>query len=76
MQTRRYADLHSLLAVYREAGDLDSWLYIQRLIATADGRYDFRSANLNEAVSRSDAVDVQPMGFRQWLQAQWATGAS
>jgi hypothetical protein len=74
LQNRRYIDLSAHLDFYRENEDARMWHYVQRLLATADGRYDFRTANLNEAVDRSDHVEVEPVRFREWLEAQW--GAS
>lgn len=45
--------------------------YYQRLLATANGRYDFGRATLNEAIERSDLVDVQPLRLSQWLMNVW-----
>jgi hypothetical protein len=54
------------------AQDWAEWWYLQRLRATADGRYDFRVANLNDAVSRNDLVAFTPTPFRAWLEMLWA----
>jgi hypothetical protein len=52
-----------------EDDDTVRWHYYMRLLATASGRYHFRDANLNEAIRRSDSVEVQnPLTFRAWLQ--------
>ena len=51
--------------------DWNRWWYFQRLGAVANGRYHFRQANLNDAVAQSNAVDVRPMRFRDWLQQVW-----
>lgn len=71
LQTRRYAELPAHLDFYESTGDLSGWWYVQRLVATADGRYDFRAANLNEAIANSEHVNVRPTSFREWLQGEW-----
>lgn len=47
------------------------WHYFQRLIATANGRYNFRQANLNEVLSPANLMDPRPMRFREWVEAVW-----
>ena len=75
MTTRTVSQMRSLAEYYRESGDMPQWQYYQRLIATANGRYHFRQANLNDAISNSDAVEVpQPMTFLAWLQQFWESG--
>ncbi|KAI8234998.1 Oxidoreductase swnR [Colletotrichum sp. SAR 10_99] len=56
------------VARYEQRQNWDQWWNVQRLIATADGRYDFRQTNLNEA------VDIEPVSFRVWLESQWGSG--
>ncbi|KAI8230481.1 Oxidoreductase swnR [Colletotrichum sp. SAR 10_77] len=68
LRTRRYSKLQSDLNSYEQRQNWDQWWNIQRLIATADGRYDFRQTNLNEA------VDIEPVSFRVWLESQWGSG--
>ncbi|KAJ0320457.1 hypothetical protein Brms1b_003218 [Colletotrichum noveboracense] len=68
LRTRRYSKLQSDLSSYEQRQNWDQWWNIQRLIATADGRYDFRQTNLNEA------VDIEPVSFRVWLESQWGSG--
>ncbi|KAF9881992.1 isoflavone reductase family protein [Colletotrichum karsti] len=68
LRTRKCSKLSSDLAHYAQRQNWDQWWNIQRLIATAEGRYDFRQADLNEA------VDFQPVSFRSWLEAQWGSG--
>ncbi|KAI8305110.1 hypothetical protein K4K61_005634 [Colletotrichum sp. SAR11_59] len=68
LRTRRYSKLQSDLSSYEQRQSWDQWWNIQRLIATADGRYDFRQTNLNEA------VDMEPVSFRVWLESQWGSG--
>ncbi|KAK1564234.1 isoflavone reductase [Colletotrichum navitas] len=58
LRTRDCSKLQSELAHCESRQNWTQWWNIQRLIATADGRYDFRQANLNEA------VDFRPVGFR------------
>jgi hypothetical protein len=66
-QILQYPDL----AVYHNhatgMGDFARAAYYQRMMATADGRYDFPEATLNDLVNASPTVDVQPLGFAQWL---------
>ncbi|KAF3809085.1 hypothetical protein GCG54_00011281 [Colletotrichum gloeosporioides] len=56
------------LSSYEQRQNWDQWWNIQRFIATADGRYDFRQTNLNEV------VDIEPVSFRVWLESQWGSG--
>ncbi|GKT91017.1 isoflavone reductase family protein [Colletotrichum tofieldiae] len=65
LRTRKYSKFQSELAHYESRQNWTQWWNVQRLIATADGRYDFRQANLNEA------VEFRPIGFRAWLESQW-----
>ncbi|KAK2037647.1 isoflavone reductase [Colletotrichum somersetense] len=65
LRTRQRSKLRSELTHYESRQNWTQWWNVQRLIATADGRYDFRQANLNEA------VDFTPVGFRTWLESQW-----
>lgn len=58
---------------YAQLGDYDKVAYYQRLLATANGRYDFSQATLNEAVNRSNSVNVQPVTFGAWLTSVWQT---
>ncbi|XP_044721326.1 nmrA-like family domain-containing protein [Hirsutella rhossiliensis] len=66
-QTRSYAELQAYLSYCAHSGDVQRVAYYQRLLATANGRYDFSRATLNEAIERSDLVDVQPLKLSQWL---------
>ncbi|KUI58435.1 hypothetical protein VP1G_05698 [Cytospora mali] len=49
------------------------WYYFQRLLATANGRYTFGRANLNEVIDESEGVDVNPERFLDWLRRVWDT---
>ncbi len=60
-----YANLGTNLTYYAQAEDWGRWYYFQRLVATANGRYHFRQANLNEA------VNLRPVRFREWLAQVW-----
>jgi len=60
-----YASLDTTIAYYEDTQDWARWYYLQRLAATANGRYSFRQPNLN------DAVDVRPIRFQDWLQQVW-----
>ena len=66
-QTLHYNDLTTCHDHYTRIGDYARAAYYQRMLATADGRYDFAEATLNEAVSSSNIVNVQPLTFAQWL---------
>lgn len=69
LRTRKYSKLQSELTHYEQRQNWNQWWNIQRLIATADGRYDFRQANLNEV------VDFRPVSFRSWLESNWGPGS-
>ncbi|ODA80272.1 hypothetical protein RJ55_03230 [Drechmeria coniospora] len=69
--TRSTSELQAYLNYHVEAGDVDRVAYYQRLLATANGRYDFSRATLNEAIERSDLVEVQPLRLSQWLINMW-----
>ncbi|KAJ8118751.1 hypothetical protein ONZ43_g3932 [Nemania bipapillata] len=62
---RPYTEVIAWLDYYRHNNDQERWYQMQHLLQTADGRYSFGEANLN------DAVDVEPIGFRQWLYDNW-----
>lgn len=49
------------------------WHYFQRLLATANGRYNFRQANLNEMVAQANLMDPGPMRFREWVETVWGS---
>ncbi|KAJ4306107.1 hypothetical protein N0V88_000903 [Collariella sp. IMI 366227] len=66
--SRHYREVEAQAAACQQRGDWSQWLYFQRLLQTANGRYHVRQANLN------DATEVQPMDFRGWLGSVWATG--
>ncbi|KAI1418642.1 NAD(P)-binding protein [Hypoxylon sp. FL1857] len=63
--TRPYDEIVQWLRYYEQNRDEAKWYYMQHLLQTANGRYTFGETNLN------DAVDVQPMSFRQWLYDTW-----
>lgn len=52
---------------YTRIGDYPRAAYYQRMLSTADGRYDFSEATLNDVVANSPVVDVQPLTLAQWL---------
>lgn len=68
---QQHAELETYLNYYAQLCDYDKVAYYQRLLATANGRYDFSQATLNEAVNRSNSVDVQPVTFSAWLASIW-----
>ncbi|EQK98624.1 isoflavone reductase family protein [Ophiocordyceps sinensis CO18] len=70
-QTRSHAELQACITYCAQTGDVQRLAYYQRLLATANGRYDFGRATLNEAIERSDLVDVQPLKLSQWLMNMW-----
>ncbi|KAJ2972413.1 hypothetical protein NUW58_g9191 [Xylaria curta] len=63
---RPYSDILAWLDYYQQRNDEERWFAMQQLLQTADGRYTFGEANLN------DLVDVQPISFREWLYNTWA----
>ncbi|PHH87496.1 hypothetical protein CDD83_8818 [Cordyceps sp. RAO-2017] len=70
-QTLSHAEVQALLNYHIQMGQTDRVAYYQRLLATANGRYDFSRATLNEAIERSDLVDVRAMTLVQWLMTMW-----
>lgn len=54
--------------------DFGRWYYFQRLRSTADGRYTFVTADLNDLVNRTNGVDVRPESFRHWARRVLAPG--
>ncbi|OTA00772.1 hypothetical protein A9Z42_0010590 [Trichoderma parareesei] len=67
----QYAELEAYLSYSAQLCDFDKVAYYQRLLATANGRYDFSQATLNEIVNRSNSVHVQPVTFSAWLASIW-----
>ncbi|KAI3326409.1 isoflavone reductase [Xylariaceae sp. AK1471] len=63
--TRPYTEVVQWLDYYHNNNDEEKWFTMQHLFQTANGRYSFGEANLN------DLVDVEPMGFREWLYNNW-----
>ncbi|KAH8170578.1 isoflavone reductase family protein [Sarocladium implicatum] len=66
-----YTDIQPLLDYYRQTHDARRVCVMQELLDVADGRYDFSTASLNEVVTRSRSLDVQPMTFLQWFSSIW-----
>ncbi|KAI1303452.1 isoflavone reductase [Xylaria venustula] len=62
---RPYHEILNWLEFYRTNNQEEMWFSLQHLLQTANGRYTFGEANLN------DLVDVEPIGFRQWLSNNW-----
>ncbi|KAI1429157.1 isoflavone reductase [Xylaria sp. FL1777] len=62
---RPYSEIIDWLEYYRNNNEEERWFSMQHLLQTANGRYNFGEANLN------DLVDVVPMNFRQWLSNHW-----
>ncbi|KAK3953936.1 hypothetical protein QBC32DRAFT_208984 [Pseudoneurospora amorphoporcata] len=68
---RTYQEAEAWANEYQRAGDVATYLYYQRLLQTANGRYSIRSTNLNELVNQSERTAFQPMRFREWLEQVW-----
>lgn len=68
---RQHAEIQAYLSYYAQMGEFERVAYYQRLLATANGRYDFSQATLNEAVNQSAHVDVRPASFSAWLGSIW-----
>jgi hypothetical protein len=66
--TRQYQEVEAQAEQYHQRGDWAQWYYLQRLLQTANGRYHVRQTNLNEA------VQLQPMTLRGWLENVWISG--
>ena len=66
-----YQNIPAHLEYCVNTGNLQRWYYFQRLLATANGRYTFGRANLNEVIIASEGVDVIPERFVDWLRRVW-----
>ncbi|KAM3564244.1 hypothetical protein MY1884_000866 [Beauveria asiatica] len=62
-----YQELVTHIAYNTEVGNYNRVAYLQRSLETANGRYDFSRASLNDAVDRSRRIRVHPVNFSQWL---------
>jgi hypothetical protein len=62
---RPYSEVVAWLDYYQQNNDAEKWFAMQHLMQTADGRYNFGEANLN------DLVNIEPLGFREWLYQNW-----
>ncbi|KAL8947061.1 MAG: hypothetical protein Q9222_006620 [Ikaeria aurantiellina] len=58
--------MQSELQLAQTSGEIQRQLRIISLIATANGRFDFQTPNLNTMV-----IAVAPKGFQTWLQEAW-----
>lgn len=63
-----YGNIQAHLDYAVETADINRWWYFQRLRATADGRYTFTRANLNDLINQTDGVTIAPMRFVHWLR--------
>lgn len=70
-QILHHPDLTMYHNHYMRTNDYERASYYQRLLTTADGRYDFSRASLNEIVANSPVVNVQPLTFAQWMASAW-----
>ncbi|KAH7326077.1 isoflavone reductase family protein [Stachybotrys elegans] len=59
-----HADLQTNIDHFAHYGDTETMAYLQRLKATADGRYDFSTASLNNRLGNR----FRFTSFREWLQ--------
>ncbi|RYO94056.1 hypothetical protein DL766_004111 [Monosporascus sp. MC13-8B] len=62
---RPYNEIVSWLQYFDERNEVDRWYFMQHMLQTANGRYNFGEANLNRI------VNIEPVGFREWLQEVW-----
>lgn len=53
-------------------GEFHHWNYFIQLLATADGRFTYSHANLNEIIDHTAGVDVRPVRFADWARQVWA----
>lgn len=70
-QILHYPDLALYYDHHVRTEDYTRASYYQRLLTTADGRFDFSRASLNEIVANSPVVNVQPLTFAQWMASVW-----
>lgn len=63
-----YVNIQAHLDYALDMGDINRWWYFQRLRATADGRYAFARANLNELLEQTGGVTIVPSRFVDWLR--------
>lgn len=71
LQTREYTELQAYQRYWAQTGDLVQAAYYQRLLSTANRRYDFGRASLNDLVAANLETDWQPSTFGQWLASIW-----
>ncbi|KAJ6789650.1 hypothetical protein PWT90_10301 [Aphanocladium album] len=69
--TLTYQELQTHIAYNTEMGQYARVAYLQRILETANGRYEFSRTTLNDAVDKSSRVSVQAMTFAQWLATVW-----
>ncbi|KAL1875936.1 hypothetical protein VTK73DRAFT_9720 [Phialemonium thermophilum] len=68
----RYQDALAQIEYCQANGEWARWHYLQRLLATADGRYHVRQTNMSEALAAAAVqLEVRPIRFRQWLERVW-----
>lgn len=63
-----YGNIPAHLDYAFDTGDSTRWWYFQRLRATADGRYIFARANLEELLAQSGVATIVPLRFVDWLR--------
>ncbi|KAI0540538.1 hypothetical protein GGR58DRAFT_511654 [Xylaria digitata] len=63
--SRPHSEIVEWLNYWHQNNNEEKWFAMQHLLQTANGRYSFGEANLN------DLVNIQPKSFRQWLYEQW-----
>ncbi|KAL0466801.1 isoflavone reductase [Neurospora intermedia] len=68
---RSYQEAEAWANECQRAGNVATYLYYQRLLQTANGRYCIRSTNLGELVNQRERTAFQPMRFRTWLEQVW-----
>lgn len=68
-----YEQLSTYINFHSSNRDWEKVAYYQRLQATADGRYEFSKSTLIEAIGKSDAVNVRPLKFAEWLASTITT---
>lgn len=60
-------DLPAFIDYAAQTGETEQAAFYQRLLATANGRFDFSRATLNSRIADRQAVDFTPMTFSRWL---------
>ncbi|KAH7149456.1 hypothetical protein B0J13DRAFT_621316 [Dactylonectria estremocensis] len=77
IQYRQFREMEPWIEHYTQQGATEAAATYQRLLATANGRYEFGTASLNEAIRNDPNVeDVRATSFRHWIANMYPAQAS